>query len=143
MLNRIVIQGRLTKDPIARAMPSGKTTVAFCLACDRDYKDEETGQYVTDFVDCVAFGPTADFLSRYFTKGKMVLAEGRVQQRRFTRNDGEKRQVLEVYAEKVHFCDSKKDGGAPKSDESKPRFSEREMKTMDEIQDIDPDEFPF
>jgi len=138
MLNRIVIQGRLTKDPTPRAMPNGKATVGFCLACDRDYKDE-SGKYVTDFVDCVAFGPTAEFLSRYFTKGKMVLAEGRIQQRKFTRNDGENRQVLEVYAEKVYFCDTKKEGGYSDA----PKRSEEEARAAEEMRDIGPDDIPF
>ena len=133
MLNRIVIQGRLTRDPAARAMPNGKSTVAFSVACDRDYKDDN-GNRVTDFVDCVAFGPTADFLCKYFNKGKMVLLEGRVQTRKFTNKDGIDKSVTEVYAEKIHFCDNGKDNGAVKQEAEK---------LPDPISEIEPNYIPF
>ena len=136
MLNRIVVQGRLTKDPVARAMPNGKSTVGFAVACERDYRREDGGR-TTDFIDCVAFDSTADFLCRYFTKGKMVLVEGRLQQREFTGKDGEKKHVHEIYAEKIHFCDTKKDDGG--SGVSR----KEEQQNLDDMRNIDPDDIPF
>jgi len=142
MLNKIVIQGRLTKDLTPRSMPNGKSTVGFSIACDRDYKDDN-GDRVTDFVDCVAFGPTADFLCRYFGKGKMVLLEGRIQSRKFTNKDGIEKNVHEIYAEKVHFCDNKKDSDAlaQKNDS----FAKREIEkaAMDDMVNIDLNDIPF
>ena len=105
MLNKIIIQGRMTKDAELRSIPSGKTVTSFSVACDRDYKGETN----TDFIDVVAFGNTAEFACNYLGKGRMVLVEGRLQIREWTDNAGNKRRNAEIVADRIHFGDSKRD----------------------------------
>lgn len=114
MLNRIVLMGRLTKNPELRHTQSGTPVASFSLAVDRDFKDKTTGEKGTDFIDIVAWRQTAEFVSRFFTKGRMAVVEGRLQLRDWTDKDGNKRRTAEVLAEHVYFGDSKRDaeGGA-------------------------------
>lgn len=109
MLNRIIIMGRLTRDPELRHTQSGTPVVSFSLAVDRDFKGQD-GEKQTDFIDVVAWRNTAEFVSRYFTKGRMAVAEGRLQIRDWTDKDGNKRRSAEVVADNVYFGDSKRDG---------------------------------
>lgn len=110
MLNRIIIMGRLTRDPELRHTQSGTAVASFSLAVDRDFKDKSTGEKATDFIDVVAWRSTGEFVSRFFTKGRMAVVEGRLQMRDWTDKDGNKRRSAEVVADNVYFGDSKRDG---------------------------------
>ena len=110
MLNRIIIMGRLARDPELRRTQTGTPVASFRLAVDRDFKDKSTGERSTDWIDVVAWRATAEFVSRYFTKGRMAVVEGRLQMRDWTDKDGNKRTTAEVVAENVYFGDSKRDG---------------------------------
>ena len=118
MLNKIFLQGRLVADPEMRHTPSGVAVTSLRLAVDRDFKDRETGEKKADFINVVAWRATAEFVSRYFTKGRMAVVEGRLQMRDWTDKEGNKRRSAEVVADNVYFGDSKRDGdggsyGAP------------------------------
>ena len=110
MLNKIVLMGRLTRDPELRRTGSGTAVTSFSLAVDRDFKDKSTGERATDFIDVVAWRQTGEFVSRYFTKGRMAVVEGRLQIRDWTDKEGNKRRSAEVVADQVYFGDSKRDG---------------------------------
>lgn len=112
MLNKIILMGRLTRDPELRRTQSGTPVVSFSLAVDRDFKDQ-SGERETDFIDVVAWRSTAEFVSKYFSKGRMAVVEGRLQIRDWTDKDGAKRRSTEVLAESVYFGDSKKPDAAP------------------------------
>ncbi len=117
MLNRIVLMGRLTRDPELRRTQSGTAVTSFSIACDRDFKSQG-GEKETDFIDIVAWRGTAEFVSKYFTKGRMAIVEGRLQIRDWTDNNGSKRRSAEVIADNIYFGDSKRDSapsdyGAP------------------------------
>ena len=132
MLNRIILMGRLTRDPELRHTQTGTPVASFSLAVDRDFKDRNTGEKATDFIDIVAWRQTAEFVSRYFTKGRMAVVEGRLQLRDWTDRDGNKRRAAEVVADNVYFGDSRKkesEGNAPEDElpENEPQgFSEAE-----------------
>ena len=110
MLNKIFLQGRLVADPELRHTQNGVAVASFRLAVDRDFKDRNTGERTTDFIDCVAWRQTGEFVSRYFTKGRMAVVEGRLQIRDWQDRDGNKRRSAEVVADNVYFGDSKRDG---------------------------------
>ena len=107
MLNRIIVMGRLTKDPEMRTTQSGTSVAGFTLAVDRDFKDKNSGEKATDFIDVVAWRQTAEFVCRYFAKGRMAIAEGRLQIREWKDKDGNNRRTAEIVAENVYFGDSK------------------------------------
>ena len=109
MLNQINIMGRLTKDPELRRTGSGTAVASFTIACDRDFGNKESGEKETDFIDCVAWRSTAEFLEKYFSKGRMIVVSGRLQKRSYTDKDGNKRYATEVVADSVYFGDSKKE----------------------------------
>ena len=109
MLNRIILMGRLTRDPELRHTQTGTAVASFTLAVDRDFKDRNSGERATDFIDIVAWRQTGEFVSRYFTKGRMAVVEGRLQMRDWTDKDGNKRRSAEVVADNVYFGDSKRD----------------------------------
>lgn len=111
MLNHIVLMGRLTRDPELRRTQSGTAVTSFSLAVDRDFASQ-AGERETDFIDVVAWRGTAEFVSRYFTKGRMAVVSGRLQIRDWTDRDGGKRRSAEIVAENVYFGDSKRDGGS-------------------------------
>ena len=110
MLNRITIMGRFAKDPELRHTQTGTPVVSFRLAVDRDFKDKNTGERPTDWIDVVAWKSTAEFISRNFTKGRMAVVDGRLQVRDWTDKDGNKRTIAEVVADSIYFGDSKKTG---------------------------------
>ena len=110
MLNRIILMGRLTRDPELRHTQTGTAVASFTLAVDRDFKDRNSGERATDFIDIVAWRNTAEFVSKYFTKGRMAVVEGRLQIRDWTDKDGNKRTTAEVVADNIYFGDSKRDG---------------------------------
>ncbi|MDE6591102.1 MAG: single-stranded DNA-binding protein, partial [Oscillospiraceae bacterium] len=110
MLNHIVIMGRLARDPELRHTQTGTPVASFRLAVDRDFKDKNTGERQTDWIDVVAWRGTGEFVSRYFSRGRMAVVEGRLQMRDWTDKDGNRRTSAEVVAENVYFGDSKRDG---------------------------------
>ena len=109
MLNHITIMGRLTRDPELRRTGSGVAVASFTLAVDRDFSGKEGGEKEVDFIDCVAWRGTGEFVSKYFAKGRMAVASGRLQIRSWTDKDGNKRRTAEVVADNVYFADSKKE----------------------------------
>ena len=151
MLNHIVLMGRLTRDPELRRTGSGVAVASFTLAVDRDYA-AQGAEKETDFVDIVAWRNTAEFVSKYFTKGRMAVVSGRLQIRNWQDKEGNKRRSAEIVAESVYFGDSKRDGqnassAAPVSSEFKPLpsttsvpFSAPDMPQM-ELGDVN--ELPF
>ena len=110
MLNHITIMGRLTRDPELRRTGSGIAVASFTLAVDRDFSPRDGGERETDFIDCVAWRQTGEFVSKYFTKGRMAVVSGRLQIRSWTDKDGNKRRTAEIVADNVYFGDSKRDG---------------------------------
>lgn len=125
MLNKIVIMGRLTRDPELRQTQNQIPVASFTLAVDRDFGEE------TDFIDCVAWRKTAEFVSNYFFKGKMAVVAGRLQIRNWEDKDGNNRKSAEVVADNVYFGDSKKDSGTA------------EYSGFQEADDISDDDLPF
>lgn len=109
MLNHIVLMGRLTRDPELRRTGSGTAVTSFTLAVDRDFGPKDGGEKETDFVDIVAWRQTGEFVSKYFSKGRMAVVSGRLQIRKWTDKDGNKRSTAEVVADNVYFGDSKKE----------------------------------
>lgn len=110
MLNKIIVMGRLTRDPELRRTQTGLAVTSFSIACDRDFKSQ-SGEKETDFIDIVAWRNTAEFVSKYFAKGRMAVVEGRLQLRDWTDQNGNKRRNAEVVADNVYFGDSKRDSG--------------------------------
>ena len=109
MLNRIILMGRLTRDPELRRTQNGTAVTSFSLAVDRDFKNQ-SGEKETDFIDVVAWRSTAEFVCNYFSKGRMAVVEGRLQIRDWKDRDGNNRRSAEVMADNVYFGDSKRDG---------------------------------
>lgn len=125
MLNRIIVMGRMTRDPELRRTNSGTAVASFTVAVDRDFKSQ-SGEKETDFIDVVAWRNTAEFVSKYFSKGRMAVVEGRLQLRDWTDKDGNKRRSAEIVADSVYFGDSKRDGGDAAQSEPQVGFSEIE-----------------
>lgn len=111
MLNRIIIMGRLTRDPELRRTQNSTAVASFTMAVDRDFKGDD-GKRATDFIDIVAWRAVAEFVAKYFTKGRMAIVEGRLQLRDWKDKDGNARRSAEVIADNVYFGDSKRDSGA-------------------------------
>ena len=109
MLNHITIMGRLVRDPELRRTGTGVAVASFRVAVDRDYAPKDGGERKADFIDCVAWRQTGEFISKYFTKGRMAVVSGRLQIRSWTDKDGNKRRSAEVVADNVYFGDSKRD----------------------------------
>ena len=118
MLNKVIIMGRLVKDPELRRTQSGTAVTSFRIAVDRDFKSQD-GSKQADFFDVVAWRSTAEFVSKYFTKGRMAVVEGRLQIRDWKDREGNNRRSAEVVADNVYFGDSKRDG-APAGDYAAP-----------------------
>ena len=115
MLNHITIMGRLVRDPELRRTGSGVAVASFTVAVDRDFGGRDGGEKETDFIDCVAWRQTGEFVSKYFTKGRMIVVSGRLQIRSWTDKDGNKRRTAEVVADNCYFGDSKRDGDSGSS----------------------------
>lgn len=132
MLNKIIIMGRLTRDPELRYTQSGLPVTSFTLAVERDFKSQ-SGEKETDFIDVTAWRSTAEFVSKYFTKGRMAVAAGRLQLRDWTDREGNKRRSAEVVAESVYFGDSKRESGGQQADgwESDPSEEFQEVSEHD------------
>ena len=108
MLNRIDIMGRLTRDPELRHTQSQTPVASFTLAVDRDFGSRDGGERQTDFIDCVAWRQTAEFVSKYFIKGSMAVVSGRLQIRDWTDRDGGKRRSAEVVVDNIYFGESRR-----------------------------------
>ena len=115
MLNHITIMGRLTRDPELRMTQSQTQVVSFTLAVDRDFGGRDGSEKQADFIDCVAWRQTAEFVSKYFQKGRMAVVSGRLQSRKWETREGEKRTSWEVVADNVYFGDSRRDGDSNES----------------------------
>ncbi len=109
MLNHIIIMGRLTRDPELRRTGSGRAVASFSVAVERDFPNKETGEKEVDFIDCVAWQQTGEFVSKYFNKGALIVVSGRLQVRPWTDKDGNKRYATEIVANNVYFGGSKKE----------------------------------
>ena len=121
MLNHITIMGRLTRDPELRRTGSGVAVASFTVAVDRDFSGRDGGERETDFIDCVAWRQTGEFVSKYFTKGSMIVVSGRLQIRSWTDKEGNKRRSAEVVADNCYFGESKRsEGGASAGNYSAP-----------------------
>lgn len=110
MLNQIVLQGRLVREVELKKTNSGLAVTEFSIACDRDYRKDEEKQ--CDFINCVAWRSTAEFISKYFHKGDMMLITGSLRMRKYTTKDGQNRTVYEVLVDNVNFCGSKRSSGS-------------------------------
>ena len=149
MLNHITLMGRLTRDPELRRTGSGVAVASFTLAVDRDFGNKETGEKETDFIDIVTWRNTAEFVSRYFSKGRMAVVSGRLQIRNWTDKEGGKRRSAEVVADNVYFGDSKREGDAggsfaPFAPDSAPMPAPAEGKASDfEMLEEDDSNLPF
>ena len=141
MLNKIIIMGRLTRDPELRRTGSGTAVTSFSLACDRDFKSQ-SGDKETDFIEVVAWKNTAEFVSKYFSKGRMAVVDGRLQIRDWTDKDGGKRRSAEVIAENVYFADSKR---SESNDNQKENFNALSGRLSDDFVPISEEdgEIPF
>lgn len=135
MLNKCFLLGRMTKDPEIRRTNGGTAVTSFTLAVDRDFKSN--GEKETDFIDVVAWRNTAEFVSKYFSKGRMAIVEGRLQIRDWTDKNGNKRRTAEVIADNVYFGDSKKENKVENKEE--PEYKQADFA---EISDEDGD-LPF
>ncbi len=116
MLNKIILMGRLGRDPEKRYTQNGTPVASFSLAVDRDFKDKATGEKVTDWINVTAWRQTAEFVCRYFAKGRLAVVEGRLQMRDYTDRQGNKRRAAEVVADNVYFADSKSSSAPPPSE---------------------------
>ena len=137
MLNKIILMGRLTRDPELRRTESGTAVCSFSIAVDRDFKSKN-GEKETDFIDIVAWRATAEFVSKYFTKGRMAVVEGRLQIRDWTDKDGNKRRSSEVVADSVYFGGSKRreTDAAPAAYDARPvavQPTDADMERLDEL----------
>ena len=110
MLNHITIMGRLVRDPELRRTGSGVAVASFRVAVDRDFVSREGGERKADFIDCVAWRQTGEFISKYFAKGRMIVVDGRLEMRDWTDKDGNKRTSAEVVVANAYFGDSKREG---------------------------------
>ena len=120
MLNHITIMGRFVRDPELRRTGSGIAVASFTLAVDRDFKASSGGEKEVDFIDCVAWRQTGEFVSKYFTRGRMAVVSGKLQIRSWTDKDGNKRRTAEVVADNVYFGDSKSESASTGSQAAAP-----------------------
>ena len=141
MLNKIIIMGRLTRDPELRRTGSGTAVTSFSLACDRDFKSQ-SGDKETDFIEVVAWKNTAEFVSKYFSKGRMAVVDGRLQIRDWTDKAGNRRTTAEVVADNVYFADSKR---SESNDNQKENFNALSGRLSDDFVPISEEdgEIPF
>ncbi len=128
MLNNVILMGRLTRDPELRRTQSGVAVTSFSLAVERDFTSRDGGERATDFIDCVAWRNTGEFVSKYFAKGQLVAVNGRLQIRDWTDRDGNKRRSAEVVVDNAYFAESRRnrDGGDPNQSyqQSAPAFND-------------------
>ena len=141
MLNHITIMGRFARDPEMRTTQSGVAVASFTLAVDRDFGGRDGGEKQTDFIDCTAWRHTAEFVSKYFSKGRMAVVSGRLQIDNYTDNDGNKRRSAKVIADNIYFGDSKKDGATGSQSDETASFTPASSGFVQV--DVDDGELPF
>ena len=140
MLNRAILMGRLTRDPELRQTPNNVSVATFSLAVDRNYQADKNNKQ-TDFINIVAWRHTAEFVSKYFTKGQLVAVEGSIQTRSYQDKDGNNRTVFEVVADQVYFAEKKQNGNASeKQEEPQENF---DVNDFEEFDAGDDDDLPF
>lgn len=139
MINTVALMGRLTHEPEIKVTPSGVSVIRFQLAVDRKYQADPSNRQA-DFIDCIAWRQTAEFINRYFHKGSMIAVEGSIQTSNYTDKNGAKRKQTEVVADNVSFCGSKGDNGAA-GQQNAPNLDVNEAE-FEEIVDDD-DDLPF
>ena len=140
MINMVALMGRLTFEPEVRTTPSGVSVMRFQIACDRSYQKRGQDRQA-DFIDCVAWRQTAEFISRYFHKGSMIAVEGTLQTSSYTDKNGNQRKQVEVLANNVSFCGSKSETGSAAGSQANPNYSSADNSDFDEIPDDD--DLPF
>lgn len=133
-INTVTLMGRLTYNPELRVTPQGVFVIRFAVACERRFNREQT-----DFIDCVAWKQTAEFISKYFQKGSMIAVEGSIQTNDYTDKNGNKRKSVEVVANNVSFCGGKSEGG----NNSRPSVDITPSDNSDFEEIIDDDDLPF
>ena len=134
MLNHITLMGRLTRDPELRYTQSQIPVASFRIAVDRDYGGRDGGERQTDFIDIVAWRQTAEFICKYFRKGKELAVEGRLSTRESDDRDGNRRSVTEMTADRVHFCGKNEDAqGMPPRTDGKSQFVEMDEDDMSDL----------
>lgn len=136
MLNTITLMGRLTKDPELKYTPGNTAVTSFTLAVDRDFADKQTGARQTDFIDCVAWRSTGEFVAKHFTKGQILAVSGRLQLRDWTDKDGNKRRSAEVLVSSAYFA-GRKDG---ETSQRETRPAGRPIDIPGEFVDMDDDD---
>lgn len=142
MINMVALMGRLTYEPELKSTPNGLSVIRFQLAVDRTYQ-RAGAERQADFIDCVAWRQTAEFISRYFHKGSMIAIEGTVQTSNYTDKNGNNRKQTEVLANNVSFCGSKNESGNMDIEpESAAKYSSTDNSDFEEIVD-DNDDVPF
>lgn len=144
MINMVALMGRLTYDPELRSTPQGVSVIRFQVACDRNYQ-KSGAERQADFIDCVAWRQTAEFISRYFHKGSMIAVEGSIQTSNFTDKNGQNRKQVEVVANNVSFCGSKAESGTTNNQafaQPAPSYASASNSDFEEIVDDD-DDLPF
>ena len=141
MLNKCFLMGRLGSDPELRHTQNGTPVASFRVAVDRDFRDKNSGERATDWIDVVAWRQTAEFVSHYFRKGRMAVVEGRIQTRSWTDKNGNRRDSLQVVADNVYFGDSQKQEGSSAPEQSYRQEPPQEQ-NFEELDD-DQTEVPF
>ena len=134
MLNRIILMGRLTRDPELRRTGSGIAVASFSLAVDRDFAPKDGGNRETDFIDCVAWRQTGEFVSKYFQKGSLIAIEGSLQTRQYQDKNGNNRTAIEIVANNANFAGSKRTDGGSNSVPTGGSYNEPTVQ-YDEIED--------
>ncbi len=135
MLNQCIVMGRLTRDPEIRTTPSGTNVATFTVACERDYKGQD-GEKAADFIEIVAWRNTADFVGKYFSKGRMAVIKGRLETRSYEDKNGVKRKIAEIIADSVYFGDSKPAGEANQQPAQMQQNAFSQMGTAEDIPEI-------
>lgn len=145
MLNKVIIMGRLTRDPDFKQTQSGVAMCKFSVAVERQFKDKMTGERQTDFLDCTAFRGTAEFVSRYFNKGNMILVEGNIQNNNYTDNNGVKHYSNNIMVENVSFCGGKNESNTEQTEQGQaaPVLPEDVQNMVNQVEEITNQEVPF
>ena len=142
MLNKIFIMGRMVRDPELRRTQNGTAVTGFTLAVDRDFKDKD-GEKIADFIDCVAWRTTAEFIAKSFAKGRMAVVEGRLQVRDFKDKDGNPRRASEVQVDNIYFGDSKPQSNGSYSPYAAQVAMSNSAPAFEEVEDDSDSELPF
>ena len=143
MLNKVIVMGRLTRDPEIKKVNNDISVCSFSIACDRDIVNKQNNERETDFFDVTAWRSTADFVGKYFSKGRMIVVVGRLQKRNYTDKDGNKRSAVDIIAENVYFGDSKKDGETSDTTSSVDSASQQQNGSYAKMGNDNEDDLPF